>query len=215
MFAFVVLFMERLPLKTSVNPLPLVLTRLNDLSAVRYGARRHMSTTSSSAPPGGQDVEHSTRGASERRRQAPSPSPPLQKLLGFSDEQSETTGTKKGTTKLDFRDIDSAGARNGTGRDGAGVFSADDGVKAESPQPLPFSSFPSFLLYELLVEPEDLLSLMSRRPAVSGWSAEDAKKVSQWLQESLEMRQDDAAKLLLLNPDAGTKSVEKVERQVK
>lgn len=156
-------------------------------------------------------MERATSRASDGSRQTSFPSPSLQKLLGISDEEAEIIRRKGETTKAGFHNLIIAGARgdDGRGRDGFGGLDADDKIKdVLPPLPLPSSNFPRFLLHDLRAKPKDVKSLVLRRPVVLGWSAGATEKVSQWLQDSLGMRRSEVARLLLKNPEAGTKSVE-------
>ncbi|CAN0275379.1 unnamed protein product, partial [Hapterophycus canaliculatus] len=164
----------------------------------------------SSAAADGQDVERATPRASDSSRQSMSPSPSLQKLLGISAEEAEIIRKKEQTTRKGFHNlvIASASGDDGKGRDTDSGLDAEDDAKDISPQRSPSCCFPRFLLDELHAKPKDVKSLVLRRPAVLGWSAVATEKVSRWLQETVGMRRSEVTRLLLKNPEAGTKTVE-------
>ncbi|CAN0051243.1 unnamed protein product, partial [Ectocarpus fasciculatus] len=164
-----------------------------------HAGEHHMSAVATD----GQRKEYTSGVRNDVTAQSSPPPPPpsasLQAILGISDTQAGIIRSSGQTTKTGFDNLISVS--DGGDRSGATVSSTQS-------SPPPSSCFPRFLLHELHAAPEDVKSLVLRRPVVLGWSAVAAGKVSQWLQECLGMRQSEVARLLLRHPEAGTKSVE-------
>lgn len=160
--------------------------------------------------------------AADKQSVSSSPSPQqassLQELLGISDAEAETIRRKDQTTRRGFENLTTAyGGRSDEESSGRSMGTLGSGSAfSESPQAPASYCFPRLLLDDLRAKPEDVKSLVCRRPAVLGWSAGAAEKVSRYLQARLGMRRSEVARLLLRHPEAGTKSVEKnVEVKVK
>ncbi|CAM9885845.1 unnamed protein product [Ectocarpus sp. 12 AP-2014] len=174
------------------------------LSRFRRGTRGHVGERyTSSVATDGQRKEYTSGVPNDVTAQSspppPSPSASLQAILGISDAQAEIIRSSGQTTKTAFDNLISIS--DGGARPGASVSFTQS-------WPPPSSCFPRFLLHELHAAPEDVKSLVLRRPVVLGWSAVAAGKVSLWLQDCLGMNQSEVAQLLLRHPEAGTKSVE-------
>ncbi|CAM9697389.1 unnamed protein product [Scytosiphon promiscuus] len=195
----------------SMAPPKIIATALPGASTSfsRDVARRHVSTARNNASCRRND-ERATRHASGGSRQAQFPSQSLLELLDISAEEAEIVRRKGGTTKTGFDNLIIAGvsSNDGGGRDRSGL-DADDEIRDVSPPRSTSSCFPRFLLDELGAKPNDVKSLVLRRPVVLGWSAGAAAKVSRWLQQSLGMRRSEVVRVLLKNPEAGTKTIER------